>query len=77
MADITVSGVVYSRTDCIPASRTVCAVSRDDPPVVLASGESDQVTGAYTLTFPERAEATIVILGDGIEHPQLKRISVV
>jgi hypothetical protein len=74
MVDMVVSGIVHSRSTCVPAKRSVCAVSRGDPPVVLASGESNQTTGEYTLTFPECPEATIIILGDGNEPPQLRRI---
>jgi hypothetical protein len=71
----TVSGTVRSRSSCIPARRSVCVVSRVDPPVVLASGESNANTGEYALTFSESSEVTVIILGDGNEQPYIERVS--
>lgn len=54
-------------------TRQVCLVSRNYPPTVISSGFSSPVDGSYSLSF-FGSEATRIVMGDGNEEPDIKRV---
>lgn len=67
-----ISGEIYKNG--FPVSRQVCVVSREDPPMVFAHTFSSPETGQYQFKFINPIEGTLIVMGDGNEAPDIKRV---